>query len=215
MNYSKILFVSLLLSVIVSCKKDDNDTIDDTSTLQTNLYEWKQSEIDSIMAGDTSQAMRVYLTTNYADSLVLRAQSINVIPDSTNEALMTVIRRMYKAMSETGGVGIAAPQVGINRNIIWVKRMDKTGGPFEVYLNPKILMTTEKTVTFSGDGCLSIPNTHGNTKRYAAIGIEYDKLDGNHYMEVIEGYNSLNFTAVCFQHEIDHLNGILFIDRIP
>ncbi|MBI5540596.1 MAG: peptide deformylase [Bacteroidia bacterium] len=170
------------------------------------------SEIDTIMA-DTL-AMRIYLTTNLADSMVLRKTSVNVRPDSTNAVLIRIISRMRKALASTsGGVGIAAPQVGINRNIILVKRLDKIGKPVEVYLNPKIVNTTTKMINFAGDGCLSIPNVTKTTVRFAAVGIEYDLPDGTHHSEIVEGFSGANFTAVIFQHEIDHLNGILFIDR--
>lgn len=172
-------------------------------------------EIDSIMSEPDSVPMRIYLTTNYADSLVLRKTSIDVRPDSTNPVLTRLINRLKKTLELTsGGVGIAAPQVGINRNVIWVKRMDKTGKPFEFYLNPKIANTSEKMINFAGDGCLSIPSTYGTTVRYAAVEIENDLYDGTHHSEVVEGYISSNFTAIIFQHEIDHLYGILFIDRL-
>ncbi|PIY04732.1 MAG: peptide deformylase, partial [Bacteroidetes bacterium CG_4_10_14_3_um_filter_31_20] len=92
-------------------------------------------EIDSIMFVPDSLPMRIYLITNYSDSLVLRKTSIDVRPDSTNTILVSLINRMRKSLAaSSGGVGIAAPQVGINRNIILVKRLDKVGKPVEVYL---------------------------------------------------------------------------------
>ena len=172
-------------------------------------------EIDSIMAAPDSVPMRIFLTTNYTDSLVLRKTSIDVRPDSNDVVLVTLINRLRKALGTTTGVGIAAPQVGINRNIIWVKRMDKPGKPIEVYLNPKITSTSSKIINFAYDGCLSVPVLSGTTVRYSAVNIEYDLLDGSHHTEVIEGYIPSNFTAVIFQHEIDHLSGILFFDRFP
>ena len=175
---------------------------------------FKIDEINLIMNQPDTVPMRILLITNYEDSIVLRTPSINVRPDSNDIVLKTLIKRMKKALDGTSGVGIAAPQVGINRNIIWVKRLDKPGQPFEVYLNPKIVMTSNNTVLFNGDGCLSIPGIYGRTQRYSAIGIEYDLLDGTHKTEVVQGTSSTNFTSVIFQHEIDHLNGILFIDRI-
>lgn len=172
-------------------------------------------EIDSIMAAPDSVPMRIFLTTNYSDSLILRKTSIDVRPDSNDVVLVALINRLRKALATTTGVGIAAPQVGINRNIIWVKRYDKVGKPIEVYLNPKITNTSTKIINFAGDGCLSVPALSGTTVRYAAVNIEYDLLDGTHHTEVVEGYIASNFTAVIFQHEIDHLSGILFFDRFP
>lgn len=182
--------------------------------LTTDPLAFTGQEIDSIMNQGDSVPMRIFLTTIYSDSLILRKQSIDVRPDSNDAVLMTLIKRMRATLATTTGVGIAAPQVGINRNIIWVKRLDKPGKPFEVYLNPKIVMTSSNTVLFNGDGCLSIPGINGRTLRWAAVGIEYDLLDGTHHSEVVQGTTSTNFTAIIFQHEIDHLNGILFIDRI-
>ncbi len=107
------------------------------------------------------------------------------------------------------GVGIAAPQVGILKNIIWVQRFDKPGYPFEVYLNPTILhYSAEKQVEL--EGCLSIPNRRDTlNSRAQNIDIEYDQMDGSHHKETVEG-----FTAVIFQHEIDHLQGILYTDHL-
>lgn len=203
----QIIFILLISTVIFSCKKYATITSDQTT-------KWTQMERDSIMHGDTSASMRVFLTTSYSDSLILRKQSINVVPDSNDVYLTTLIKRMKKAMLEEGGVGIAAPQLGINRNVIWVNRMDKPGRPNEVYLNCKIVMTSVVTILFNGDGCLSVPNTSGRTRRWKYIGIEYDLLDGTHHSEIVDGSAPSSFTAVIFQHEIDHLNGILFIDRI-
>ncbi len=182
--------------------------------LSQDPFAFTGKEIDSILNKPDSVPMRILLITNYQDSLILRKQSIDVRPDSNDLALKTLIKRMKKSLDQTSGVGIAAPQIGINRNVIWVKRMDRPGQPFEVYLNPKIVMTSQKTILFNGDGCLSIPGVSGRTRRYSAIGIEYDLLDGTHKSEVVQGTTMTNFTSVIFQHEIDHLNGILFLDRI-
>jgi peptide deformylase len=171
-------------------------------------------EIDSIMSKPDSVPMRILLITNYTDSLILRKTSTDIRPDSNDIVLKTLIKRMRATLATTTGVGLAAPQVGINRNIIWVQRLDKPGKPFVAYLNPKITMTSANTVLFNGDGCLSIPGQSGRTLRWAAVGIEYDLIDGTHHSEVVQGTSSTNFTAVIFQHEIDHLSGILFIDRI-
>ena len=107
------------------------------------------------------------------------------------------------------GVGIAAPQVGVLKNIIWVQRFDKENVPFEVYLNPKIIKYSKKTQTVR-EGCLSIPNRSDTlNSRSFSISIEYDTMKAQHKTESVEG-----FTSVIFQHEIDHLNGILYLDHL-
>jgi len=107
------------------------------------------------------------------------------------------------------GVGIAAPQVGILKNIIWVQRFDKVNFPFEVYLNPKIVSYSEEKQTLN-EGCLSIPDrTETLNSRSYAITIEYDTMNAEHKSEIVN-----SFTSVVFQHEIDHLNGILYLDHL-
>jgi peptide deformylase len=208
-----LVIVSVIVVIVFACKKE-KESPDPQNITPTVDLSWTQSERDSILFGDTATAMRIFKTTWLPDSLVLRKQSIDVVPDTNDVVLMTLVRRMLKAMIASGGVGIAAPQVGINRNIFWVKRQDKIGRPNEVYLNLKIVMTSSIIVNFNGDGCLSIPGISGKTQRWRAVGIEYDKLDGSHVSEVVDGYTSTQFTAICFQHEYDHLKGILFVDRI-
>ncbi|NVO02356.1 MAG: peptide deformylase [Bacteroidetes bacterium] len=169
------------------------------------------------MKGSDTSKMRLLTIFNYSDSLKLRKKCTDVKPDTNDIALMRLIDRMLVTVKDpaNAGVGIAAPQVGINRNIIWVQRRDKVGYPFEVFLNVKIVLYSNKKINFAGDGCLSIPGIHGTSSRYTAVAIEYDKIDGTHHQELVEGYAaSTNFAAIIFQHEIDHLNGILFIDRL-
>src|SRR5690606_34317088 len=100
------------------------------------------------------------------------------------------------------------PQVGINKNVIWVQRLDKDDAPFEFYLNPKILWRSKLT-RVGPEGCLSIPDLKQDVNRSYAIRLQYISRSGEVIEENIEG-----FTAVIFQHEVDHLYGILFPDRI-
>ncbi|MFA5781025.1 MAG: peptide deformylase [Bacteroidales bacterium] len=200
----------LLFSAGFQCKKDQlisPPQSPDTLSLT-------QFEKDSILKGDTNDVMRILTIFNYNDSIKLRASSHEVRPDPNDTVLYRLARRMYYTLKAANGVGIAGPQVGINRDIIWVERLDKTGKPFECYLNPKITLYSNKPIIFIGDGCLSIPGQYGNSHRFSAVVINYDKLDGTHHSELVEGYSGSNFTAVIFQHEIDHLFGILFIDRL-
>jgi len=212
-----VLRISLVLSVLVifaQCKKDTFPTPQVPAVVDT--LSLTQAEKDSILNGSDTTKMRVLTIFNYNDSIKLRTKSVSVRPDTNDVALMRLINRMYKTVKDPlqNGVGIAAPQVGINRRIIWVQRLDKVGKPFEVYLNPKITLYSEKQINFAGDGCLSIPGQSGTTHRAAAVVVEYDKVDGTHHAEIIEGYSPSSFTSIIFQHEIDHLYGILFIDRL-
>ncbi|MCB4799900.1 peptide deformylase [Neotamlana laminarinivorans] len=172
---------------------------------------FSKKELKLINSGTSNTPMRVYKITNKTDSLLLRKKSSYINPEPKNEALQLFVNRLYATVTDSTslGVGIAAPQVGVLKNIIWVQRLDKENTPFEVYLNPKIIeySTDKQTVT---EGCLSIPNRKETlNSRSKIIDIEYDALNGQHKTETIEG-----FVAVIFQHEIDHLNGIIYLDHL-
>lgn len=172
---------------------------------------FSEEQINLITAADSLTPMRVYKITNKQDSILLRTKSQYVKPDINDAVLKTFVKRLYKTVTDSLslGVGIAAPQVGILKNVIWVQRFDKEDFPFEVYLNPKIIEYSEEKQT-QREGCLSIPNrTETLNSRSYSIKIEYDTMQAEHKTETIEG-----FTAVIFQHEIDHLNGILYIDLL-
>jgi len=202
---------AMLVFLSYQCKKDVASA--PPPKLDTLLL--TQAEKDTILKGDTNQLMRILTINNYNDSLILRKESHQFYADPHDSVVYRLARRMYYTLKATSsGVGIAGPQVGINRDIIWVQRLDKTGKPFECFLNPKIDLYSNKAIIFSGDGCLSIPGVNGASHRFSSVAIEYDKLDGTHHQEIVEGYGGANFTAVIFQHEIDHLHGILFIDRL-
>jgi len=208
-----LLWLTTLLT-LVSCsalrqsKSPKLDSVETKPSLTTNFSQAQQA---LIMEADTSVAMRLFLTTNDKDSVLLRAQCEDVKPNKDDIVLEQFVNRLYRTVTDSMslGVGIAAPQVGILKNIIWVQRFDKEGFPFEVYLNPKIVHYSKKKQPCT-EGCLSIPDKRATTQNRAyAIKIEYDKMDGTQHTEVVE-----DFTAVIFQHEIDHLNGILFIDHL-
>lgn len=193
----KFLVLITILILTLSCTQQPQNFTKDQAVL--------------ITAADTLIPMRVTTIANKSDSLLLRTKSNDIIPSEKDEVLQTLIKRMYATVrdSATEGVGIAAPQVGILKNVIWVQRFDKEEKPFEYYLNPKILKYSDLKQDCR-EGCLSVPDIRDTTEtRSYAILLEYDKMDNSHHIEMIE-----DFTAVIFQHEIDHLNGILFIDRL-
>ncbi len=161
-----------------------------------------------ILSGDTTALLKVLVYTNALDMEVLGAVSQDIDP---NDPLLPLLsRRMYLSMRDTAnpGVGIAAPQVGINRNAIWIQRFDKSGSPFELYINPQILKASILSRK-GGEGCLSVPEERGKLMRNYAIMVTYQLFDGGWHTEMLE-----DFSAVIFQHEYDHLQGILFPDRM-
>ncbi|WP_143883416.1 peptide deformylase [Chryseobacterium binzhouense] len=171
-----------------------------------NAQKLSEPEIALINQGDINSALPIYKTTDKQQHNTLLAVSQEIDPLDKNTA--TLVKRMKKSLLSTdGGVGIAAPQVGINRKIIWVKRFDKPNEPLEYFINPVITWKSELQ-NLGPEGDLSIPEFRDQFYRSKAIQLEYVDLKGQKYTEIVEG-----FTAVIFQHEIDHLFGILISDK--
>ncbi|WP_411810715.1 peptide deformylase [Chryseobacterium scophthalmum] len=171
-----------------------------------NAQKLTSSEIALINQGDINLALPIYQTTDAHQHKTLLNLSTEIDPLDKNTA--TLVKRMEKSLLSTdGGVGIAAPQVGINRKIIWVQRFDKTGEPLEYFINPVITWRSELQ-NLGPEGDLSIPDFHDQFYRSKVIQLEYVDLKGQKFSEMVEG-----FTAVIFQHEIDHLFGILISDK--
>lgn len=174
-------------------------------------------ELEIIRNGDSTSPLRVLQTTDPEDSVTLRMKSedININSITTDEDLRLLINRLIVTMEEEGGVGIAAPQVGVQKNIFIFTRIDRPDNPHQVAINPRITSHPDETVCFERDGCLSIPDISANSTRYPWVEVEYWDENGKHHKERLEGFSrNDNFTGVIFQHELDHLNGILFTDRI-
>lgn len=171
-----------------------------------------------INSGSSVTPFSVLQTDAKKDSLFLRKKSI-AIPNpekaASDKDLQLLISRLKMTLAVESGVGIAAPQVGIGRNLFLFMRIDKAGIPVQTAINPRIVNQSEEVIAFEGDGCLSVPNMSGTTKRYAWIDVEYYNENGELIQERLEGGSrKSNFTGIIFQHEFDHLQGILFIDRL-
>lgn len=155
-----------------------------------------------------SAVLPVIQNDNVAGIAILSKPSINVDPLDPNLPLL--VKKMQQTVLDPDktGVGIAAVQIGVNRNVFIAQRFDKEGKPYEFFINPEIFWYSD-VLRKGEEGCLSIPETAGLVCRSLVIGITYYDTTGKHYYEIVEG-----FTAVIMQHEFDHLNGILFIDQI-
>ena len=151
----------------------------------------------------------LYVTTIWQDSTILRTPSAELSSGELQSALLkTLEAKMLRTVTDPcqDGVGIAAPQVGINRRVVWVQRLDKEGEPFECYENIQIDSLFGEMVLLE-EGCLSVPPLRGRVSRHKGVIISYLR-NGQKVTETVEGY-----TARIFQHECDHLDGILYIDR--
>ncbi|MCX7696300.1 MAG: peptide deformylase [Bacteroidales bacterium] len=194
---NKLIFSLCWSFLIISCAKND-----------AQVSDFSANEIKLITSGSNSDSLRVLNYFIQADSIILRKKSSR-ITDLNSPFLKLLISRMYKTVIIEQGVGIAAPQVGINKRVIWVQRHDKPSKPFEVYINPWIVSYSD-TLEQRNDGCLSIPGVYGKSWRAIWVEVDYFTPDGQHIREKIKH----KYTAHIFQHEIDHLEGILWIDRI-
>lgn len=193
-----IAFSAVLISLLGACSLSKKAAFNDV-------------QIDMIMSGSAELPMRVYKITNESDSILLRKKSEYVEADTSDLVLHRLTQRMLATVTDSSslGVGIAAPQVGILKQIILVQRLDKPNMPFETYLNPVIREYSERKRPCR-EGCLSIPGRMDTTQtRSYEVLVEYDLMDGSHRIEKVE-----DFVSVIFQHEIDHLNGILYLDHL-
>ena len=116
---------------------------------------------------------------------------------------LMLIRDMYETMKAAPGIGLAAPQVGINERIIVVD----IGEGMTAMVNPKIVKRSGKITCM--EGCLSVPGVEGPVERSSVICVKGLDQGGKPFTVDAEG-----LLAIVFQHEIDHLDGILFIDRV-
>lgn len=169
------------------------------------------SEAERSLIGSPEPVMRVLTIQDEADSLLLRQPSADISAAALADPLYEELaRKMIATVTspEQDGVGIAGPQVGILRRVVAVQRFDKPGEPFEVY--PNIRITEKRGETEAGsEGCLSVPGMRGEVQRYRDIDITYTAPSGRDTTERVQG-----FTAVIFQHETDHLDGVLYIDKL-
>lgn len=195
---NKILYIVFLI-MAVACGKQQPFTIEEKEI------------IGSLDDG----LMKVLTIANQEDSFFLRKETKGFKGQELESELLSILKqRMLLTVNDTTnpGVGIAAPQVGINRMLIAVQRFDREGEPFEFYINPQILNYSSRQV-LGREGCLSIPDRMDSVWRAKEIVIRYvDSVKQDSLIwkeETIKG-----FTAVIFQHEIDHLHGILYLDRV-
>ena len=233
----KLFVICLAVSAIFSCKRAETG--------------FSQEERRLINSADS--IMRVLTIEDSLDLAVLRAVS----RDFSADALMSKdFARLSELMVATvthpsqDGVGIAGPQVGLNRRVVAVQRFDKEpvmnasgkmDHPFEVYPNIRIVCLSDSTA-YGAEGCLSVPDMRADVLRSTEVVVEYADLQQlkenrlRHLPHAISNNSLKNkvlsnldstggdiptildtisgFTAVIFQHEIDHLEGILYIDRL-
>ncbi len=115
-----------------------------------------------------------------------------------------LVHQLIKVMKQNKGLGLAAPQLGINKKVFV---MDQEGEPV-VCFNPQIVHIGDEKITWE-EGCLSLPGIRAIIERPKVIEVSYLDELGKNQKKTFEGLDS-----VCFQHELDHLNGILYFDHL-
>ena len=167
------------------------------------------SEAERLIIRQSDSVM--YVTVWPEDSTVLRTPCTDLTPvELKSRELKMLTAKMLATLRspKQDGVGIAAPQVGVSKRIIWLQRLDKEGGPFECYLNIRI-DSLFGDIGKGSEGCLSVPPMRGLVPRYTSAIVSYIHPETLlPQKDTVTGY-----TAVIFQHECDHLDGILYIDR--
>ncbi len=161
-----------------------------------------------------------------------RLKTVSTPVTTFDGALKTLVDDMFETMYDAPGIGLAAIQVGVAKRVLVIdlQEPDPDAEPVEcghdhgdggtahshqpvkndprIFINPEILDPAENLVTYQ-EGCLSVPEIYGDVDRPATCRVRYQDLDGVTHEEHLDG-----LMATCIQHEMDHLEGILFIDHL-
>src|SRR3954451_24758537 len=143
-----------------------------------------------------------------------RLREISKPVDKVDDEVRALVADMFETMYEAPGIGLAAIQVGVPKRILVIdlQEPEEEGGePVRdprVFINPEILQASDQEVPYT-EGCLSVPDQYAEVDRPDRIRARWLDLDGKVQEQAIEG-----LLATCLQHEMDHLDGILFIDHL-
>jgi len=138
-----------------------------------------------------------------------RLQAVSMDVETVTAEIRDLIDDMAESMYAADGIGLAAVQIGVPKRVIVIDIDQKDGkkNP-RAFINPKLTWASEEMAVFE-EGCLSVPEIWDDVERPARIKCEYLDRDGNKQLLEADG-----MLATCLQHEMDHLNGVLFIDHL-
>ena len=147
---------------------------------------------------------------------ILRNKTKDIpINEIKSENTKKIIEKMIKTMRKHNGAGLAANQIYEPIRICIIEVLDNPRYkhlntiPLKVLINPKVIIKKDSATFNSYEGCLSVPNLRGKVKRYNTINVTYYTMDAKKITEDIKGLES-----IVYQHEIDHLHGYLFTDKV-
>ncbi len=137
--------------------------------------------------------------------LRLKSEPIGKIDKDTR----ALVEDMFETMYDAPGIGLAAIQIGVPKRVVTMDlaKKDEAKAP-QVFINPEVIWTSEEKATYE-EGCLSIPEYYEEVERPSAVKVKFLDLEGKS-LEI----EATGLLATCLQHEIDHTNGVLFIDHI-
>ncbi|MDE2356917.1 MAG: peptide deformylase [Alphaproteobacteria bacterium] len=150
--------------------------------------------------------IRPILTVD-SDLATLKQKSAPV--EAVDDALRALMDDMLETMYDAPGIGLAAIQIGVPKRVI-VMDLSREGEPKapRYFVNPEIVWRSEETAPYE-EGCLSVPDIYDEVERPARVRLRYLGYDGQSVEEEADG-----LLAVCIQHEMDHLEGVLFLDHL-
>lgn len=142
-----------------------------------------------------------------------RLKTVSTPVEVFDDELRTLVADMFETMYDAPGIGLAAIQVGIPKRLLVIDLQEEgeDGEPVKnprVFVNPEILNPSEQLSSYT-EGCLSVPDQFAEVERPATIRARWQDLDGKVHEEDMD-----DLMATCLQHEMDHLEGILFIDHL-
>ncbi|MBK6297713.1 MAG: peptide deformylase [Sphingomonadales bacterium] len=143
-----------------------------------------------------------------------RLKTVSTPVETFDEALQVLIDDMFETMYDAPGIGLAAIQVGVPKRLLVMDLQEKneeTGATIReprVFINPEILQTSEEMSVYN-EGCLSVPDQYADVERPKTVRARWLDRDGKRHEQELD-----EMLATCLQHEMDHLEGILFIDHL-
>ena len=143
-----------------------------------------------------------------------RLRAVSKPVEQVDDAVRQLIADMADTMYHAHGIGLAAIQVGVEQRVVVIDLQaeeGEDGKPIReprVFINPEIVESSDATQVYS-EGCLSVPDQYADVERPAVVRARWQDRDGRQHDEQLDG-----MLAICLQHEMDHLEGILFIDHL-
>jgi peptide deformylase len=146
------------------------------------------------------------------DIIILPDKRLRLVSEpikAIDREVKALVADMFETMYDAPGIGLAAIQVGVPRRVVTMdlSKKEEAQQP-QVFINPEILWRSDEKATYE-EGCLSIPEFYEEVERPAQVRVKYLDLEGRE-----QELEASGLLATCLQHEVDHLNGILFIDYI-